>query len=257
MSASKISLSIITPTIRPARLQINLTALQKQSFKAWEWIICAPATLEDEIKKVLGTTVTYSFLGNPPLQKGQVWDLNFSYNKLFKAAKAELIVSWQDSIWVPSTGLQQFWDAYQKTKGAISGVGDQYETVDEFGKPIIKIWSDPRKRQDLGSYYEINWIDCEWNWCCVPTKDIFAVGGCDENLDFMGYGGDTFQLTERLHEQGTRFWIDQSNESFTLRHTRERSDWDQNYVLFTGAYQKRKQELKQQNKWPILDFLKE
>lgn len=255
-------ISIITPTIRTERLKIVAEALQSQTFpkENIEWIICSPSEKEMEIEKSINNIFPYIFLGNPPLKKGQFWDLNFSYNRLIKESKGELIVTLQDSIWVTPTGLQQFWDAHQEYPEAIiTGVGDQYERIGDFGKPEVKIWADPRKRQDLGSFYEINWNDAEFNWCAIPRKAFYDVGGFDEQLDFLGVGGDQFQLCERLNEMGMRFWIDQSNESFTLRHDRSahggEKQWNKNHVLFNGEYEKVKEELKEKGLWPKLDYL--
>jgi hypothetical protein len=89
---------------------------------------------------------------------------------------------------------------------------------------------------------------------------LVGVGGMDEGLDFLGYGGDQLQVGERLDAMGTKFYIDQTNESFTIRHGREdfggQEAWDKNHILFNGKYDARKNELIKQGKWPILDYLK-
>jgi hypothetical protein len=130
------------------------------------------------------------------------------------------VISLQDNICVDSDGLQKFWDDYQPTGGLISGIGDQYEEIDNRGKPTIVCWNDPRKTNKYGTFYECVWNDCEWNLAAIPRRLFFAVGGMDEKLGSLGYCGDQLQTCERLNDYGAKFYLDQTNESFTLRHSR-------------------------------------
>lgn len=237
----KMKVSIITPTIRKQGLDLVRNSLKKQTFTDFEWLIGSP--FNPKIKEARWVKDDFN---------GGIWTLNRIYGELFKEAKGELIVSWQDYIWAYPDALEKFWRAYKATDGIITGVGDQYDQLDEYGKPCHKVWSDPRKRTDLGTFYEINFDDVEWNFACVPKRFVEEAGGIDTELDFLGYGGDLYQLADRLNDMGKRFYIDQLNESFTLRHRRERKDWDEKHILFTGAYEKRKQELKEKGQWPIL-----
>lgn len=250
-----INISIVTPSVRPDGIVLVDKSLSNQTYKNFEWLICGPETLRKDFEARIKHN-KYRYLGNPPLKKGMYWDLNFSYNRMFKKAKGELIVSLQDNIWIPPNGLSKFWYAYKQTGGAISGVGDQYLRLGEYGKPEVKVWEDPRKRSDLGDLYKCMPNDHEWNWGCFPKEAIFKIGGMDEELDFLGVGGDQLQAMERMFEAGYETYLDQTNESFTLRHGRPK-DWDKNHVLFNGAYDKRKVELKGLGKWPILDYLRQ
>lgn len=241
-------ISIITPTIRKEGLKIVRESLKMQTFKDWEWLICSP--FDPEIPEARWIKDDF---------EGGFWSLNRAYNALFREAKGDSIVSWQDWIWVPPTGLQKFVEASkQYPDGIISGVGDQYQRMGEF-RPEVKIWTDPRKTDKFGSFYECIHDDCEWNWACIPKSAIFKVGGMDEELDFLGFGGDQLQLCERLNDLGYKFYLDQTNESFTLRHNRDASggedNWNENHVLFNGKYDQRKEELKSQGKWPCLTYL--
>jgi hypothetical protein len=60
-----------------------------------------------------------------------------------------------------------------------------------------------------------------------------------------------------MDKVGTKFYLDQTNESYTLRHNRDdfggQKEWDNNHVLFNGKYDKRKAELKLSGEWPILN----
>lgn len=245
-------ISIITPTIRKEGLDIVARSIQKQTHEDWEWLI--GSSFDPEIP--WATWVKDEF-------EDGFWTLNRMYNKLFEEAKGELVVSWQDFIYATPGGLEAFWDAYKDTngQGLISGVGDQYSKVDAFGKPYDKIWNDPRKTTRYGSFYECMWNDIEWNWAAIPRDKFFAVGGMDEGLDHLGYGGDQLQLCNRLSDILPRvsFWLDQSNESYTHRHGRDghggQEHWDKNHVLFNGKYQQRKDQLIKEDNWPTLvDF---
>jgi len=241
--------SVITPTIRKEGLDVVRQALENQTFKDFEWLVSSP--FDPGIPNIKWIPDKFT--------KGY-WTLNRAYNSLFLAAKGDLIISLQDWIWVPPTGIQQFVDASEAVKGIISGVGDQYEGIGQYGKPEIKIWSDPRKNTNNGSFYECYPNDAEWNWCAIPRKAIFEIGGMDEELDFLGYGGDQLQAVERMDALGWKFFLDQTNESYTVRHGREdfggQESWDGAHVLFNGKYDERKRLLIDSGKWPILDYLK-
>lgn len=246
-------ISVITPTIRKDGLEIVRKALKRQTFKDFTWYIGSkfdPGIAE-------ATWVQDDFVGG-------YWTLNRIYNRLVQSTKLSspgeddehLIVSLQDNIWVEKDGLQKFYTCQKEKGGLISGVGDQYEEQDSRGKPQIICWNDPRRTNKFGSFYECLWNDCEFNWACFSRKLFLNVGGMDEELDFKGYGGDQLQLCERLNDYGAHFYLDQTNESFTLRHGREdfggQKNWDSNHVLFNGEYQKRRQELVTSGLWPIL-----
>lgn len=240
--------SVITPTIRKEGLDVVEKALKNQTFKDFEWLISAPFEPGISWAKWIPDKNTDGF-----------WSLNRSYNSLFLAAQGDLIISLQDWIWIPPTGIQQFVDAHEAAEGIISGVGDQYERVGQYGKPEIKIWADPRKNSNYGTFYECYPNDAEWNWCLIPKKAIFDIGGMDEKLDFLGYGGDQLQAVERMDALGYKFFLDQTNESYTVRHDRGdfggQEAWDKDHVLFNGKYQERKKELISDGKWPVLDYL--
>lgn len=252
-------ISIITPTIRKDGLDVVRKAVSKQKFDGtFEWLIGSP--FDPEIPEA--TWVKDDF-------EGGYWSLNRIYNKLFRQAQGELFVTWQDWIYAPPTGLAQFWHSYKQTDSIVSGVGDQYESVNKWGKPEVKIWSDPRKafKHPSGStFYEIFSNDCEWNWAAIPRIYIYEVGGMDETLDFLGFGGDQLQICERMDAMGYKFYIDQTNESFTIRHGREsyggEDRWNGKHVLFSitdsglTVYDERRLILQAAGMWPKLDYLR-
>lgn len=243
-------ISVLTPTIRKEGLEIVRQALAKQTLKDFEWLI--GSKFDPEIPEA--TWVKDDF-------EGGFWTLNRIYNKLFKQAKGELLVSLQDWIWIKPNGLEVFWDDYIATDGnsLITGVGDQYAQVNEFGKPIVKIWSDPRRTTKYGSFYEVNFNDIEYNWAALPKQLVFKAGGADEELDFLGLGAEIFSIGDRLNDSGYTFYIDQTNESFTVRHGRDefggQEEWDKKNSFFNGNYIARKKELIAKGIWPTLNYL--
>lgn len=240
-------ISVITPSVRKEGLEIVAKALQKQTWDDWEWLICSP--FDPEIP--WATWIPDEF-------EGGFWSLNRAYNALIAQAKGELIVSLQDNIYVLPEALESFWTNFTELGGygVIGGVGDQYKALDAFKRPIEKCWNDPRKTLKYGTFYETTPDNIEWNWCAVPKEVLKAVGGFDEKMDFLGFGMDGYQVNERLNEIGCQFYLDQTNESYTLRHDRSayggEENWNNNNNLSNGKYQFRKEELIAQNNWPLL-----
>lgn len=235
-------IAVITPSIRKDGLMLVKDALSGQSFRDFKWFIGSP--FDPEIKDAEWVVDDFS---------GGFWTLNRIWNKLYESASDyKLIVHWQDWIWAPPDALQKFFDNHQAGRLVVSGVGDQYESVDEMGTPQVKIWSDPRKTAKYGSLYECVFNDIEYNFCAIDNDLIKRYGGADEGLDYLGFGGDLYQLSDRMNDGGEHFWLDQSNESYTVRHGREYKLWDKNHILFNGRYLERKKELILEGNWPIL-----
>lgn len=248
-------ISVITPSIRKDGLDIVKKALENQTFdkNEFEWLVCSPSPLPKRFTKL-----NYTWVDDD--SEHGFWALSRSYNKLFEAAEGELIVSLQDWIHIEPDGLQKFWENYEKMgpKSIITGCGDQYERLDKWGKPEIKIWSDPRKTEKYGSFYELgNFDDIEFNWCCFPKQAVLDVGGADNILDFLGFGADLYQMADRLNDfGGYKFYIDQTNESFSIRHDRKdyggQLYWNENHVLLNHKYDIRKKQLIETDNWPVL-----
>jgi len=245
--------SVICPTIREKGLDIVKDALDKQTFRDFTWIVCSPFEY-----KGCDTWIKDDF-------EGGFWGLNRAYNALFKACSGDIVVSWQDFVWADKDALAKFVANVTEFDSVVSGVGDQYARLGEYGKPEVKIWSDPRKTNKYGSFYESQWNDAEFNFCAFPLWMAKNVGGFDEQLDFLGVGGDQLQFCERLNDMGIKFFLDQTNESYTLRHGREdfggENAWNEKHVLFKlgksgrSLYDERKRELMTLGQWPELPYL--
>jgi len=235
-------ISVITPSIRKEGLKLVSKALKKQTFRDFDWWVGAPFPPLEEIN------YDYWILDD---FKGGFWSLNRIYNKLIEHSRGELIVSWQDYTYAKPDALEKFWFHYQNNPRAIvTGVGNKYK--DESWQ--VKIWQDPRERNDQGSFYECYPNDIEFNFCAVPREAFYQIGGFDEKMDFLGYGMDGISVVERLDALGWKFYIDQTNKSYSLKHGRPKG-WEK-YNLLHGGYIKRKKQLIEKGKWPVLDYLK-
>lgn len=207
-------LSVITASNRPDRLDITKKCLDKQLFKDFEWIVVSPE------KTDYGKWVV-----DPPKAEGDVYALNKAMNAGIKASQGELLVRIDDSIWFPPDALHKFWQHYKANPMAcVSGVGDQYDQLDENGKPTHKVWLDPRKNTTNGSFYEVNPEDWEANFGSVPRSLIYEIGGWDEDMDKY-YAWDNVAVAYRLDQVGAKFYLDQTNESFSFQHGRS-GNWD-------------------------------
>ena len=238
-------ISIITPSIRRKGLRIVLKALHRQTFNDFEWLIGSkfnPKELQYNGSSIKWVKDDF---------KGGFWSLNRIYNKLIKQTRGELIVSWQDYTFATPHCLEKFWYCYQNNKKSLIGaVGHKYKD----GSWSAITWQDPRKRTDLGAFYEVYFNDIEWNLCACSKKALYEVGGFDEGADQVFVGMDGYGVNERLNALGYKFFLDQGNESFSLEHPRLK-DWEKNNGIH-GKYQERKKELLDKGTYPVLRYLK-
>lgn len=206
-------ISVVTVSIRPERLDLAKKSLARQSLDDFEWVIDDTQDLKPET----------------------VWAFNRATNNALSRCTGELVVFLQDSIYINPEGLEKFWTHYQLNPLAcVSGVGDQYDQLDEYGKPTHKVWFDPRKRSDNGTFYECLPQDWEINYGSVPLKLLQEIGGFDEEMDAK-FGMDNVAVSMRLKSIGAKFYLDQTNESFSLQHGR-RPDWDEKHWMNNGFH---------------------
>lgn len=240
------NISIITPTIRLEGLRNIEQALIRQEFEGdFEWIVCSKEPPLDYV------VAKYSFEWIKDRHTGGVWTLNRAYNDLIKKANGDLIVSWQDYTYANPDCLQKFWDVYESDNNAIvSAVGNKYS--DEDWKE--KVWQDPRERNDYGTFYECNPSDVEWNLCSVPKKALEDIGGFDEEMDYLGYGMDGYAVNYRIDTLGGyKFYLDQTNKSYSLEHGRPKF-WEEKNLLH-GGYARRRKELIDLGVYPRLQYI--
>lgn len=234
-------ISVLTPTIRKEGLDLVRKALENQTFRSFEWLICSP--FDPEILEA--TWVPDWFEGENTL--------NRAYNALLKASTADCIISWQDFTYAKPDTLDRFFFHFNETPTRVIGaVGNKYTAV--YPEVGAMVWRDPRMRNDLGSFYECNFFSIEFNLASCPRKAFFEVGGYDEVMDELGFGMDSFSLLERIEDiGGYKFFLDQSILSYSLPHERP-DQWEKNNLIH-GGYEKRKFRLKEEGIWPRLGFL--
>lgn len=240
-----VKISVICPTIRSLGLKLLKQALNYQDFKDYELIICSPKTMDKEVKEVMGN-FPYKFIGNPPLKDWQVWDLNYSYNRMIEQASGDLLVSWQDFTFSDPDLLSVLWKHYlDDPKALVSVLGNKYPD-DEFDIPA---WIDPRYENDKPS-----WMEIEWNLCSIPKKLLYDIGGFDEQMDAF-FGLDGFSVNQRLNNAKlANFKLEKEVKTYSLFHGRP-DGWDKKngMALEWKPYKDRVTELKNQDSWPILD----
>lgn len=226
---------VVTPTIRPEGLHVVREALENQTFVDFDWLVCSPFD-----PKPFADWATWV----PDNFKGGHWTLNRAYQAMIKQADCDLIVSWQDFTHAGRDALARFYKNYLfDDKLLVSAIGDKYEN--EIFK--VKTWSDPRTAG------KCNFYDIEWNLCSCPKKGLEEVGGFVEEMDFEGYGMDGYCVNERLAEVGYSFYIDEKIMSYSVGHGRV-DNWEEKNLIH-GGYEKIKQKLKSENRWPIIGKL--
>ncbi len=229
-------ISVITPTIRKEGLPIVEKALKRQTFTDWEWWICS------SFDPKCGKWVVDDFTGG-------IWSLNRAYNRLISNSEGELLVSIQDYTSFSPDALEKFWNHYQNNKKVIvSGVGNKY-TDDTW---TVKTWQDSRQRSDQGSFYEVYPWDVEGNFCAVPKQVFYDIGGFDEEMDSC-FGFDFRGVLERIDMLGGyKFFLDQTNLSYSLEHDRPKG-WDENNFINKWADYKKKNI--DNGRYPVLKYL--
>ncbi len=233
------AVSILIPTNRPGGLEHAARSLCAQTFQDFEILVGSPFDPGPGPWRWI-----------PDRHAGGFWTLNRCYSDLFWAARAPLLVSLQDFIWVPPTGLERFVRAQAHTGGIITGISDQYTSIGLDGTLGPLHWRDVRRETYQGNeLLPVIPNACEFNWAIVPKAAVHDVGDMDGELDFIGFCGDALSLVERLYETGLPFHIDPTNEVYAQRHGRV-GNWDAEHAVTTGRYEERKAALKRHGMWP-------
>lgn len=148
-------ISVLTPSIRPAGLEVMRTGLLTQTFKDFEWVT------EIGLDK---------------------HDLNAAYNRMLRRAKGELIVSLQDYAFIKPDFLQKWWDTYQENPRSF--ITAPVGKVDNLNYSGNAVWDWRAYRNDETK----NIRPSEWNtWeidnGAAPLAALKEIGGFDEALD--------------------------------------------------------------------------
>lgn len=228
-------ISVMTLTNRPGGIDITWGCLKRQTFTDFEWVLVDAIDRRKEVEEYVNDDRLRYLKQNEKPEKA-LTNLAHADNQGFRNCDGELIVCIQDYIWFPPDALEKYWIAYQNDPSSlITGVGDQYgspskdDIVKPNGKitvfekpytrrPEIKVWSDPRKRLDQGSFYMCNAPDWEMNYCSIPRKVIYDLGGMDEQYDYHGFAWDNVNIAQRAQMLGHNAYIDQTNECMGFEH---------------------------------------
>lgn len=248
-------ISIYTVTNRWGGIDIAWESLKKQTFRDFEWILVDTHYSERhrEVREYVNDKRLRHF-PTYPLRKEDFWDLNRSNNQALRLASGDIVISYQDYIWLPENAVEKFY-AQAKFLGFgnwLTGCGHKGANPDKAYDPKGKIsifetpYSDPpsgfsemdarvfgtKEPQIVGP----TWF--ELNWACFWMKDIKEIGGFDERLDSLCYGCDNVSLADRAKAVGHDIWIDRSNEIYGFPHGKyfdRPSDWEENHGN-KGAY---------------------
>ena len=233
----KPKISLMQVTARPGNIDILKANLDRQEFRDFE-VILVDALWRDREQEVRTYLQDYDlvYVRQSDKRPGAHTNLAHADNEGFRSCTGELIVCLQDYIWILPDGLLKYWEIYQTNPNIlVTGVGDQYakpnatDIVSPQGKitifeksyvrrPEVKSWIDPRKRMDQGSFYMCNPQDWELNYCAIPRKVIYELGGMDERYDFHGFAWDNVNISVRADMLGYRAYIDQTNECMGFDH---------------------------------------
>ncbi len=214
-------ISVITPSVRPHFLPIIEKCLRRQDFTDFEWIVTSPIEI---------TTVKPDLLlKDPPKQEGDFYTLCKGWNKAYAHAKGELIVNIQDGIWFDPTILSKFWFHYQnKPRSLVSAIGHQYDSFDDRGVPLNKVWHDPRSKTGV-SFEEVPPSEIEFCMSSIPKQALLECGGFDEEYDTCVAVGEK-EMCWRLNKLNWNFYISHDIEYKAIHHPRLSKDWDKLYV---------------------------
>lgn len=229
-----ISVSVITPTVRPDMLEVIGKCLSRQSID-YEWLVVAPKRLRDEIELKL-EKYPHTFVEEPEKRADDYYSLCKAWNKGWALSKGKLTVTIQDGIWFPPDMLEKFWSHYKSNpKASVTIIGHHYESYDQQGKPQNLVWQDPRARTDFGTFYEVSPMEMEMAVCSVPKQAIVDCGGMDEEYDKGAAVGEK-EMCWRLDQLGYKFYVDQSIEYRALHHPRLNEKWEEAYKVSSALY---------------------
>lgn len=192
MATPKISVICVTKRT-PEALEILSDDLNRQTFRDFESIVA------DENWYDFNPSFDTHFSPRRKLDI-DVWNINKAYNDCLDQATGELLVFLQDFIWIPSDGLQKFWDFYQEHSNAlIAGVGHKAEHgiqgISEFDRRTSS--NDP-----------ITYTGWELNWAACPRK---IMPRFNEQMDRY-YGGENQYVAKYAMHMGAECLIDRTNQ---------------------------------------------
>ena len=172
-------ISVITCSIRPEYIYLTHKALQRQTFKDWEWIV------ELELP-------------------GVDFGLPRAMNRALKRCKGEITVHLQDCINIPEDFLQHVSDSYK---------GD-FVTY-----PLGKINNDGDIEWDWrkNNNKEVQPFEWEADLASAPLKAFYDIGGYDESF-CDGWSWDNVEVGYRAKAAGYNFRCDNGTFGHAIDH---------------------------------------
>lgn len=208
-------ISVVSPSNRIDGLKIVAKCLANQTFRDFEWLVCAPHNTQYDkgIKN-------YRYFEEPKKKEGDFYNLNKAWNKLFQAARGELIVSIVDYTSFEPKTLEKLWKHYTDNPCTlVSGIGFQYENNK-------LVWVDPRYPSKKLSF--LSPVDMEFRLASIPRAAIYAVGGIDEEYDKVVALSEK-ELCSRIATLGYFFILDFDISYQFLKHEDHGKEWDKRY----------------------------
>lgn len=181
--SAKPLISVLTPSIRPAGLEIVQQCLKSQSFKDFEWLT--------------------------EVGLGAKHDLNAAYNRMLKRAKGELIVFYQDYIKVPNDFLLMVRTHIDMLTTCYTFPVGKIETLDYSGDATWD-WRHEESR-------EIKWMEWEIDLACAPRQMLLKTGGFDEALDAY-WSFDNVNIALRLAFEACKFYNSTATHGIAYDH---------------------------------------
>lgn len=285
-------ITVITCTNRWGGADIWKESLKKQTFTEFEALFVDEkhADRKTEVSDYISDDTRLKYIQAPPKDESKFWNLSKSLNYALSIARGELLVFYQDYIWLPQNGLELFWKRYQSVGDClISGIGNKarqpnwainlYGKVTiftqsgipgivshEFDKPEDAIdrpkgvwFVDPRMINRPPVFQDRIPMDWEANWCSCPLKVAQQINGFDEDFD-AGWGFDNVNFAERAELAGYKTYLDPENECVGFSHEilfkeNEKKSQDPNNGNLYGEKHKQLYELKENpeiaNSYPL------
>jgi hypothetical protein len=197
----------------------------KQTFTDFEWVLVdALYDVRRAAVRRFVENVPLIHLPEPQKRAENVWNLCAAYNEGIRRCSGEYILSYQDYIWLPGTGIEKLLDLADD-RTAVIGVGHKAEKPDKAVNPrgLITIFEEPYSDRPKGiseldtridgrqEVVETNYSFFELNYAIAPRRFYWDAGGLPEEFD-KGYGADNIGLSLKAHLMGYGFLLDKTNE---------------------------------------------
>lgn len=192
------TISVLTPSIRPAMLSEVQESLERQTFKDFEWLV------------EVGL-------------HGQGFTLPRDMNKMLRRSTGNIVVSLQDAIAIPDDALERIsgldfdMTAYTFPVGK-RGVQEGYGVHPLAPRPLKEpAWDWRLKRAERLKDDAITPNMWEADFAAAPREMFFAIGGYDERYG-DGWSFDNVEVAWRAEAAGYRFKVSTVTHGIAIDH---------------------------------------